>query len=153
MFENLNAAGDEGSGVPTCDDEFLRELERNTTQNICTQRMHERVQLRCGVSASNANSIDRQGAPWVGSTLDISAGGFLAVYSVPLALGSVYLLRFDRARIDLPPTFARCIRGRMISEDAFEFGFSFFAKIDLAEALAGASMEATSGTASRGGGA
>lgn len=135
MFDRLDSGTGSAFGPAGSDDELLRELERNTARNIGLERLHERVHLRCGVTAASGNASERRGEPCVGTTLDLSAGGCLAVFPSPLQIGNVYLLRFDRTRVALPATFARCLRGRMMSEDSFEFGFAFFASIDLAEAI------------------
>ena len=143
MFEDLEAGSNRRGESAGPEDELLRELESNNTQNIRSERMHERIELQCGVSARAGSASDREAPPSEGTTLDLSAGGCLAVFSRPLGVGDIYLLRFESEGLELPLTFARCVRGRMVSEETFEFGFSFFAPIDLAGALkAGATSSA-----------
>ena len=66
-----------------------------------------------------------------GSLGDISTGGCRLLTPVPLGVGDVYRLTFDVAELDLPLCFARCLRCRLLREDAFEVGFSFFAPLCL----------------------
>jgi hypothetical protein len=57
---------------------------------------------------------------------------------LPLLVGDVYRLQFERNTLDLPLTFARCVRCRLVREDAFEVGFAFFSAICLPEEAVGA---------------
>jgi hypothetical protein len=52
--------------------------------------------------------------------------------SQPMLVGDVYQLRFAKGELDLPIVYARCLRCRLVREDAFESGFVFFEKIELA---------------------
>ena len=71
-----------------------------------------------------------------GVTGDISEGGCSAVFPIPTRVGDVYRLQFERKQLDLPLTFARCVRCRLIREDAYEAGFAFFSAICLPENVA-----------------
>ena len=55
----------------------------------------------------------------------------MAIFVSPVTVGDVYRLQFDKASIDLPLVFARCLRCRLVREDAFEAGFTFFTPISL----------------------
>ena len=55
----------------------------------------------------------------------------MILFSDPLLVGDIYRLSFERSTIPLEPMFARCLRCRLVREDAFEAGFSFFNPIDL----------------------
>ena len=52
--------------------------------------------------------------------------------SRPVLVGDVYQLHFAKGELDLPILYARCLRCRLVREDAFEAGFAFFEKIVLA---------------------
>ena len=54
--------------------------------------------------------------------------------SVPLQVGDVYKLEIEKGELDLPILYARCLRCRLVREDAFETGFAFFTTIKLDEA-------------------
>ena len=49
----------------------------------------------------------------------------------PLRVGDMYRLSFDRSMLNLEPLIARCVRCRLVREDSFEAGFSFFQPVDL----------------------
>ena len=66
-----------------------------------------------------------------GVTGDISEGGCSVLLPIPVPVGDVFRLHFDRSQLDLPMTFARCLRCRLVREDAFEAGFVFFKAIAL----------------------
>ena len=53
------------------------------------------------------------------------------LFSSPIGVGDVYRLSFDRSVLDLESLFVRCLRCRLVREDAFEAGFSFFQPVDL----------------------
>jgi hypothetical protein len=64
---------------------------------------------------------------------DVSEGGCCVLFPVPLNVGDVYLLTFDRKTINVSPALARCMRCRLMREDAYECGFSFFTPLDLSD--------------------
>ena len=73
-----------------------------------------------------------------GVTGDISESGCGLLLPVPARVGDVYRLEFERSKIDLPTTFARCVRSYLVREDAFECGFRFFSMISLPNNLSAA---------------
>ena len=114
----------------------LEDLERNTPEKIRRQRADFRLAVKAAVilqpgSASQVTNLKVKGA--VG---DISQGGCSALFPVPVQVGDVYRLQFDRNVLDLPLTFARCVRCQLIREDAFETGFAFFTPVSLPENVA-----------------
>lgn len=109
----------------------MAEIERNTPQQIKTMRSHARITVRAKVTAQPANSSQRNSFQTQGVLGDISCGGCLILFSDPLSVGDIYRLSFDRSVLDLEPLFARCLRCRLVRENAFEAGFSFFHSIDL----------------------
>ena len=68
---------------------------------------------------------------------NISEGGCQAMFPVPIQVGDIYRMHFDKKDLDLPLTFVRCQRCRLISDDAFEAGFVFFSPIPLPANLVG----------------
>lgn len=131
MFDVLNDSNDR---TPS-DEAFhvLKDLERNTPDEIRRQRAHFRLSIKAGVILQPGNQTDILSFKVKGVTGDISAGGCSALFPVPARVGDIYRLQFDRKALDLPLTFARCVRCRLVREDAFEAGFAFFSPISLPE--------------------
>jgi len=122
--------------------DVLRDLERNTPEEIRRQRAHFRLAIKAGVILQPGNASDMLSFKVKGVTGDVSAGGCSGLFPVPARVGDIYRLQFDRKTLDLPLTFARCVRCRLVREDAFEVGFSFFSPISLPEGVACASASA-----------
>ena len=110
---------------------LLRDLERNTPAEIRRQRAHFRLAIKAGVILQPGNAHDLLKLKIQGVTGDVSEGGFSGLFPIPICVGNVYRLQFDRKELDLPLTFARCVRCRLVREDAFEAGFAFFSPIAL----------------------
>lgn len=133
MFENL--------GEPLTGNELdqtlqlLQELERNKPEELRSQRMHVRRQIAAAVTIRPANSSSRLQAELHGSTVDLSEGGCQVVSPRPCNVGDVYFLEFDQKALDLPKVFARCLRCRLVNEESFEAGFSFFTSLVLPKQL------------------
>jgi c-di-GMP-binding flagellar brake protein YcgR len=121
--------------------ETMAEIERNTPQQMKTLRSNTRITMRAKVTAQPANSSQRNSFQTHGVLGDISSGGCLILFSDPLAVGDVYRLSCDRSVLDIEPLFARCLRCRLVRENAFEAGFSFFQPIDLSKLEKGDSEE------------
>jgi len=66
---------------------------------------------------------------------DISEGGMSGLFPLPVNVGDIYRLTFDRQTVDLPMLYARCVRCRFIRENAYEAGFAFFALIQMPASL------------------
>ena len=130
MLESNGLLGSDGG-----DDVFatLRELERNTPEEIRRQRAHFRLAIKAGVVIQAGNSSASSLPRLKGVTGDVSEGGCSVLAPLPLSVGDIYRLSFDRQTLDLPLTFARCVRCRLLREDAFEVGFAFFSPIALPE--------------------
>lgn len=111
--------------------EAIAEIEESTPQQLKKKRSHTRIAVRAKVLAQPANTSDRQAFQTEGVLGDISCGGCLGLFSRPLKVGDLYRLSFDRGMLDLEPMFARCLRCRLVREEAFEAGFSFFQSVDL----------------------
>ncbi|MEK6797389.1 MAG: PilZ domain-containing protein [Planctomycetota bacterium] len=137
MFDELSEKqplldGDEAFAV-------LRDLERNTPSEIRRQRAHFRLAVRAGVVVQPGNASEMMKLRVQGVTGDVSEGGCSILSPIPLRVGDVYRLQFDRQLLNLPLTFARCVRCRLVREDAFEAGLAFFVSITLPEEMASAS--------------
>lgn len=121
------------SGALDCDQAFdlLQELGRNTSAEIQRQRAHFRRVIKAGVVLQCGNASDLLKFKIKGVTGDVSEGGCSVLFPLPPRVGDIYRLEFDRQAMDLPLTFARCVRCRLVREDAFEAGFAFFKPIVL----------------------
>jgi len=115
--------------------ESLGELQENTSQAILRQRSSERITLRTKVVVRPGNASDRFRFSVEGLTGDISNGGCQILLARPILPGDIYWLSFTEPQVTIGSLLARCMRCRMVQEEAFESGFRFFHDIDLANAL------------------
>ncbi len=109
----------------------LEELEANTPEEIRLQRAHFRLSIKAAVILQCGNSSQLKSFKVKGVTGDVSQGGCSVLLPIPIQVGDIYRIQFDRKMLDLPLTFARCIRCRLVREDAFEAGLAFFTPIEL----------------------
>lgn len=126
--------GLDGSGrAAGADDAFdlLQDLEKNRTDEVRRQRTHFRLAIKSGVVVQPGNASEMLKFKVKGVTGDISEGGCSVLVPIPIHVGDIFRLNFDRSQLDLPMTFARCLRCRLVREDAFEVGFVFFKPITL----------------------
>ncbi|MCA9244971.1 MAG: PilZ domain-containing protein [Phycisphaerales bacterium] len=114
----------------------LQELERNTSDEIRQLRSSFRIELRAKIILQPGNASDTLTLKMQGVTGDLSQGGCRALFPLPVKVGDIYRLSFDQQEVDLPTTYARCMRCTLVREDAFEAGFKFFAPITVPERLA-----------------
>jgi len=131
MFEDLDRP--EGALSEEQAFDLLQDLERSTSEEIRRQRAHFRLTIKAGVVLQSGNASELLQFKVKGVTGDISEGGCSALFPLPVRVGDVYRLQFERSELDLPVIFARGVRCRLIREDAFEAGFSFFQSISLPE--------------------
>jgi len=117
--------------------EALADLERNKSSEIKEARTSSRIRIKSKVIVQPGNSGERNKIKIQGVTGDISAGGCQILFPVPLQVGDIYWLTFDRNDLQIDSMFVRCLRVRLIREDAFEAGFKFFSTIDLSHAVEG----------------
>jgi len=115
--------------------DLLAELQQNTSDAVLRTRAHERIRVRASVVVQPGNASDQQRFKAQGVTGDISSGGCQILSPLPMVPGDFYRLSFDRQVVDLGLTFARCLRCKLIREDAFEVGFAFFTALDLTTAI------------------
>lgn len=113
-------------------------IQYSTADAIAAQRKHRRFDIRTKVIVQPANVVDRGEVKWLGECHDISRGGCRVLTSRPLELGSIYWIQFEPNTIKpnnvkIDPVFARCVRGHLMRENAFDFGMSFLTPIELPE--------------------
>ncbi len=129
MFGQYDASDNDTTSERAFD--MLQELERNKSDEIKRQRSHERLIIKTKVIIQPGNASDMMRFKVQGVTSDISSGGTQVLTPMPLRVGDIYRISFNQTDLDLPMTFTRCLRCRLIREDAFEVGFSFFCNLDL----------------------
>lgn len=117
--------------------ESLCELESNNRQAIVQQRACERLDINAKVTIRPGNGSQRQSLMIEGLTGDVSDGGCRVLLPRPVMPGDVFWLSFDDAHVKIGSLFARCVRCRLVQEEAYEAGFRFFNDIDLRNAIVG----------------
>jgi hypothetical protein len=115
------------------DDELLSELARNTREAVEAKRVHARFAVALPIRAQAGNLSDADRAALIGTTIDISQSGCLAVFERAVQVGDVYRLDLDSRRSGLPQLFARCVRARMVHDTALEAAFNFFVPLEAAD--------------------
>lgn len=111
----------------------MTSIQSSTAAAIAAQRKHRRFDIRLKVVVLPANTVDRAELKWLGECHDISSGGCRVLAQRPLELGSVYWIQFEPTKFTIDPVFARCVRGHLLRENAFEFGMSFLTPIEIPE--------------------
>lgn len=112
---------------------LLSELEQQTPEAIRRQRTSERHDINVPVRVAPGNASDDHKSVVDAVTGDVSSGGCQIMSTRPLNVGDVYKLEFEKGELDLPTVYARCLRCRLVREDAFECGFAFFTHIKIDE--------------------
>lgn len=112
---------------------LINEMELNTTDEIRRRRSHFRYSIKTTVILQSANASQLMDFKVQGVTRDISSGGVGALFPVPVGVGDVYRLQFNRADLDMPLVFARCMSCTFVREGAYSVGFKFFSNITLPE--------------------
>jgi hypothetical protein len=111
--------------------DLLQDIERQTSDKIRKQRAHDRICIKTKVILQSGNSSDLLSFKIQGITGDVSEGGCRAMFPIPIQVGDIYRLQFDREQLDVPLVFARCMRCKLVREDAYEAGFSFFSPLKI----------------------
>ena len=119
------------------DEQILRELEQSTSQAIEAMRSSTRLAMRVPVIVEPGNASERGTRRLQGVTGDISSGGAQILLPLPIGVGDLFLVSFDRKTLDVAPVLARCVRARLVREDAFEAGLKFLTPIDLGHVAGG----------------
>ncbi len=121
--------------------ESLADLERSKSDVVKRARTSTRIRVKSKVIAQPGNSRDRRRFKVQGITGDISSGGCQVLFPAPLHVGDIYWLTFDKSDVELDSVFGRCLRCRLIREDAYEAGFKFFQPIDVSGAVESGNSE------------
>lgn len=111
--------------------EIVKDLESQSLEQVTHKRLHERLTIRTKVLLRPGNASEMHSLKVQGITRDVSNGGCMVLFPVPILVGDLYRLEFLSDELELPAVIARCLRCRMIHERAFETGFSFFNKLSL----------------------
>ena len=118
--------------------EAVQSIESSNADAIAAQRKHRRIDIRLRVVIQPGNSSDREKMQCLGECHDISKGGCRLLTPQPLEVGSIYWIQFEPSKKNqVDPVFARCVRGQLLRENAFEFGMCFLTPIELPEDLSG----------------
>ena len=123
------------------DPTLMKSLERQTTSEIVRERTSVRVEHKLKVVVRPGNASQQLAFKVQGLTADLSRGGCRMIVPMPLMTGDIYRLDFDSSEHKLPQVFGRCVRCRLLREDAFEAGMQFFTPIDLPASLRPADRE------------
>ena len=132
MFDEIQ--GDEIFGMSGAL-EALAELERNTSDAILAQRSSERIEIQTKVLIQPGNVSERHYFTIEGVTADISNGGCMLLLSGPIMVGDLFWITFDDEQIHIGSLIVRCLRCRLVREDAFETGIRFLQDVDVAGAV------------------
>jgi len=111
----------------------VQSLQSNNAEAIKAKRKHRRFEIRTRVITHPADVQARGELKWLGECHDISQGGCRLLVKKPLILGSLYWIEFEPTDVHIDPVFARCVRGHILRESAFEFGMCFLTPIELPE--------------------
>ena len=114
----------------------LKDLQMNTSAAILAQRSSERIEINISIVVRSGNASQRGQGGIHGMTGDLSNGGGLILLPRPIIPGDFYWIEFDQQQLKLSALLARCMRCRLVKEDAFEAGLRFMHDVDLASALA-----------------
>ncbi len=104
----------DSTGKLSTDEAFdlLQDLQQNTSDDIRRQRAHFRLAIKSSVILQPANTSDLLRFKVKGVTGDVSEGGCSVLFPLAPRVGDIYRLQFDKELLDIPLTFARCLRWR-----------------------------------------
>ncbi len=136
MFDDLDLGGRDLSNEQAFD--LMQELESNTPEQIRRQRTSFRMAVKAEVTLQSGNASQLLDFKFKGVTGDVSEQGCGALFPIPARVGDIYRLEFDRMKLGIPLTYARCVRCGLVREGAFDCGFKFFSAISLPEVVASA---------------
>ena len=120
--------------------------EENTPEEIRRQRSSMRYAVKAPVTLQSGNASQLLDFKFKGVTGDVSTGGLQALFPMPVRVGDVYRLTFDRTEIDLSMVFARCVRCSLVREGAYSCSFRFFDRITLPENIEQIAEPVTAGS-------
>jgi len=122
------------------DPEVLQSFDQQQIQEALKSRAHERFETALRVCVRPANTSERSRLELHGTAADLARGGCRLILPLPTMVGDVFRIEFESSAARIPVVFARCLRCRLVSEDAFEAGFSFLTPIDLPAEAGGAAQ-------------
>lgn len=122
----------------------LAELQSNTDSAVLAQRASERLEIRIRIEVRSANVSARRDFAVEGVTADISNGGCQVILGFPLMVGDYFSISFKEHPLELDNILCRCLRCRLIQDDAFEVGFRFEHNLDLQSHLSSNSLHSDS---------
>jgi len=112
--------------------EHLSTADSTKPIGIEKRQWSTRIRTSFGVKIQPGNSSDRDQPAIEGRCRDVSATGCGILSNRAPRVGDVYLLDFDKTnRVVAPSVYGRCVRCHLLSENAFESGFAFFADQDI----------------------
>ncbi len=112
-------------------EQLIADVERSTPDAVKRERAHTRHSIRAKVTVEPASMSARGSERIEGVTGDLSSGGTQLLTSKPLRIADLYLVTFDCEQVDVPPTYALCVRARLVRSDAFESGLKFLTHVDI----------------------
>lgn len=115
--------------------EAFNELEKCTDRAILAQRSSERLDIRTKLMIKPGNPSERHRLAIEAVTADLSNGGCMTLTSRAILPGDLYWLVFVGDDVRIGSLIARCMRCRMVQEEAFEVGFRFLQDIPLKDLL------------------
>ncbi len=107
----------------------LEELELNQPKSVMEVRCVDEVEVKAKVWVEPGNASDRDGFKPEGMSSRIGQLSLTTLFQVPLRVGDVYRVSFDRDSLDLDPAYAVCRRCRFVNDDTFESMLMFFAPV------------------------
>ena len=111
--------------------EMLSDLQRQSREQITKLRKHARWEIEVPIRIKPGNASASATCHIEGTSVDFSSGGCMGHFPVPVPVGDVFSMQVDSPELDLPTIFIRCLRCRLVRENVFEAGFSFFNPIML----------------------
>ena len=110
---------------------FLEELEMNSEVEIRGIRENASVRVKAAVTVRPANLAERDTRAIDGVTGDLQRSGVTCMLTLPVLVGDLFHLSFDRESLDMAPSIVVCDRSAMLGDDAFETHFRFLQDVDL----------------------
>jgi len=110
---------------------IVEELHLVQQSQVGALRAAATHKVRAGLQVRPADSVDRDRVVASGSARELRGTSVTAVLLRPVAVGSFFLLEFERQQLDLAPALARCDLCCMRHEEEFEARFSFLQPVTM----------------------
>ncbi|MCA8949638.1 MAG: hypothetical protein KDE27_09060 [Planctomycetes bacterium] len=117
-------------------DDLLDDLEIRCAADVTAARDMATVRRRVRVEVRPGNASERVGPPNSGDTTELRSQVVTAVTPLPVMVGDVCHVTFDRDQLDLAPELAICDRCTMLGDSQFEVRLKFVREIALPSHLA-----------------